>query len=199
VQKFKLREMASGAVQRLIADPSIAEVKTLRQPARDVDRPTIALPRSRMNHPATETTASSVAAAERGLALASRVSIFALVASTRLRGVSFSARRGRSPAVIGPNGAGKTSVFNTISASTGRGGPDQAGGDDITDVPVHARAARGLARTFQNIALFRGSDGAREHQARRPPHDARRASRALAYARSARARRSPCARRSSAR
>jgi branched-chain amino acid transport system ATP-binding protein len=30
------------------------------------------------------------------------------------------------------------------------------GGEDITNVPVHARAGRGLARTFQNIALFRG-------------------------------------------
>jgi branched-chain amino acid transport system ATP-binding protein len=74
-----------------------------------------------------------------------------------LRQVSFAAPQGEITAVIGPNGAGKTSVFNTISGfyppSKGR---VLLGGQDITHVPVHARAALGLARTFQNIALFRG-------------------------------------------
>jgi branched-chain amino acid transport system ATP-binding protein len=74
-----------------------------------------------------------------------------------LRQVSFAALQGEITAVIGPNGAGKTSVFNTISGfyppSRGR---VLLGGQDITHVPVHARAALGLARTFQNIALFRG-------------------------------------------
>ena len=74
-----------------------------------------------------------------------------------LRDVSFAAEPGQITAVIGPNGAGKTSVFNTISGfyrpSAGR---VRLGDEDITQVPVHARAARGLARTFQNIALFRG-------------------------------------------
>jgi len=74
-----------------------------------------------------------------------------------LRGVSFSAAPGQITAVIGPNGAGKTSVFNTISGfyrpSAGRVVLDA---QDITAVPVHQRASRGLARTFQNIALFHG-------------------------------------------
>jgi branched-chain amino acid transport system ATP-binding protein len=74
-----------------------------------------------------------------------------------LRGVSFAARAGEITAVIGPNGAGKTSVFNTISGfyrpSTGR---ILLGRDDITDTPVYGRAGMGLARTFQNIALFHG-------------------------------------------
>ncbi|HEU0222142.1 MAG TPA: ABC transporter ATP-binding protein [Paracoccaceae bacterium] len=74
-----------------------------------------------------------------------------------LRGVSFSAGAGEITALIGPNGAGKTSVFNTISGfyrpSAGRVLFD---GNDIRDLPVHARAGLGLARTFQNIALFRG-------------------------------------------
>ncbi len=74
-----------------------------------------------------------------------------------LRNVSFAAPAGEITAVIGPNGAGKTSVFNTISGfyppSKGR---VLLGRQDITRVPVHARAAMGLARTFQNIALFRG-------------------------------------------
>jgi len=74
-----------------------------------------------------------------------------------LRGVSFAAAPGQITAVIGPNGAGKTSVFNTISGfyrpAAGRVMLD---GQDITRVPVHQRASRGLARTFQNIALFHG-------------------------------------------
>ncbi|WP_088958756.1 ABC transporter ATP-binding protein [Variovorax sp. HW608] len=74
-----------------------------------------------------------------------------------LRGVSFTAAPGRITSVIGPNGAGKTSVFNTISGfyrpAAGRIVLD---GQDITSTPVHRRAARGLARTFQNIALFHG-------------------------------------------
>jgi branched-chain amino acid transport system ATP-binding protein len=74
-----------------------------------------------------------------------------------LSDVSFTAAAGQITAVIGPNGAGKTSVFNTISGfykpASGRIRLD---GHDITAVPVHARAGLGLARTFQNIALFRG-------------------------------------------
>jgi branched-chain amino acid transport system ATP-binding protein len=74
-----------------------------------------------------------------------------------LRGISFSALPREITAIIGPNGAGKTSLFNTIS---GFYRPDagriQLAGADITRLPVHARAAKGLARTFQNIALFRG-------------------------------------------
>ena len=74
-----------------------------------------------------------------------------------LRGVSFSAAPGQITAVIGPNGAGKTSVFNAISGFyRPAAGQIRLGSHDITGAPVHARAAMGLARTFQNIALFRG-------------------------------------------
>ena len=74
-----------------------------------------------------------------------------------LRNVSFAAPAGQITAVIGPNGAGKTSVFNTISGFyRPQSGRVLLGSEDITDVPVHSRASRGLARTFQNIALFRG-------------------------------------------
>ena len=59
--------------------------------------------------------------------------------------------------VIGPNGAGKTSLFNTISGFY----KPQAGeiffeGKNITSTPAPERARLGLARSFQNIALFRG-------------------------------------------
>ena len=74
-----------------------------------------------------------------------------------LRNVSFSARAGEITAVIGPNGAGKTSVFNTISGFyRPNEGSIHLGNEDITRVHISARARRGLARTFQNIALFRG-------------------------------------------
>ena len=74
-----------------------------------------------------------------------------------LSGVSFEAAEGAITAVIGPNGAGKTSLFNAISGfyrpNTGHILFD---GKDITALRPPARAKLGLARTFQNIALFRG-------------------------------------------
>lgn len=74
-----------------------------------------------------------------------------------LKNVSFDVQPGAITAVIGPNGAGKTSVFNTISGFyRPRAGTVKLGDQDITRVPVSARAGMGLARTFQNIALFRG-------------------------------------------
>ena len=98
-----------------------------------------------------------VAAALPGLALAVDGVDLRFGGIHALRGVSFEAAPAQVTAVIGPNGAGKTSVFNTISGfyrpASGR---IRLGDEDITRVPVHARAARGLARTFQNIALFRG-------------------------------------------
>jgi len=57
--------------------------------------------------------------------------------------------------VIGPNGAGKTTLFNVIS---GMAMPDQGrimfAGQSITRMPAHARTRLGMARTFQNLALF---------------------------------------------
>ena len=74
-----------------------------------------------------------------------------------LGGVGFSVQPGSITAVIGPNGAGKTSLFNTISGfyrpSAGR---IRFQGQDITNLPAPKRAALGLGRSFQNIALFRG-------------------------------------------
>ena len=59
--------------------------------------------------------------------------------------------------MIGPNGAGKTSLFNTISGFyRPAGGRVLFDGEDITRLAAPRRAAIGLARSFQNIALFRG-------------------------------------------
>jgi branched-chain amino acid transport system ATP-binding protein len=74
-----------------------------------------------------------------------------------LTGVTVHAEKGRITAVIGPNGAGKTSLFNVVSGfyrpQVGRVVLD---GEDISDLKPHARAYRGMSRTFQNIALFHG-------------------------------------------
>jgi len=74
-----------------------------------------------------------------------------------LSDISFSVNPGEIFAIIGPNGAGKTSILNCIGGfyrpSAGR---ILFEGDDITRTSPDRRAARGLARTFQNIALFRG-------------------------------------------
>ncbi|MCS6843886.1 MAG: ABC transporter ATP-binding protein [Caldilineales bacterium] len=60
-------------------------------------------------------------------------------------------------AIIGPNGAGKTSLLNCISnfykPSSGR---ILFNGRDLTRVPPHRIASLGIARTFQNIALYTG-------------------------------------------
>src|ERR1043165_5600885 len=96
-------------------------------------------------------------AATPGLSLSVSAVALALGGLHALRGVSFDAAPSQITAVIGPNGAGKTSVFNTISGFyRPAAGHIRLGERDITGVPVHARAGLGLARTFQNIALFRG-------------------------------------------
>lgn len=74
-----------------------------------------------------------------------------------LTDVSFNVNPGEIFAIIGPNGAGKTSILNIIS---GFYHPDQGqvciDDRDITALSPDKRAALGLGRTFQNIALYRG-------------------------------------------
>jgi len=76
---------------------------------------------------------------------------------TALAGVSLEVHPHDFLAVIGPNGAGKTSIFNCISGIyTPSRGRIHFDGQDITALRPHRRARLGIARTFQNIALFRG-------------------------------------------
>jgi branched-chain amino acid transport system ATP-binding protein len=72
-----------------------------------------------------------------------------------LDGVTFDVDAGQVFTIIGPNGAGKTTIFNLISRiyDPTRGSLHFAG-EDITRVPPHDIARRGIARTFQNIELF---------------------------------------------
>ena len=74
-----------------------------------------------------------------------------------LNGVSFDVQPGTITSVIGPNGAGKTTVFNTLSGFyTPAAGRIRFEGRDLAGLAPPKRAALGLARSFQNIALFRG-------------------------------------------
>ena len=74
-----------------------------------------------------------------------------------LRNVSLDVVPGSITALVGPNGAGKTSLFNAISGFyRPQSGRVFFEGRDITRLAAPPRAKIGLARTFQNIALFRG-------------------------------------------
>jgi branched-chain amino acid transport system ATP-binding protein len=71
--------------------------------------------------------------------------------------VSFDIRKGEIRAIIGPNGAGKTSMLNVIN---GFYHPQQGRitfkGETRSKMRPHEAAHGGIARTFQNVALFRG-------------------------------------------
>jgi branched-chain amino acid transport system ATP-binding protein len=74
-----------------------------------------------------------------------------------LNGVSVEVESRDFFAIIGPNGAGKTSIFNCISGIYApTRGRIRFDGRDITRLKPHQRAQLRIARTFQNIALFRG-------------------------------------------
>ena len=74
-----------------------------------------------------------------------------------ITGVSFDIREGEIRAIIGPNGAGKTSMLNVIN---GFYHPQQGRitykGTARRRMKPHEAAAQGIARTFQNVALFKG-------------------------------------------
>ncbi len=74
-----------------------------------------------------------------------------------LKDVSFDVQPGEIRAIIGPNGAGKTSLLNCMSGFyRPQGGKIMFAGQDVTQTPPHNIASLGMARTFQNIALYTG-------------------------------------------
>jgi len=69
--------------------------------------------------------------------------------------VSFTIRRGEIYGLIGPNGAGKTTLFNVLTGIyPADGGRFAFDGRPLAGLAPHEVAARGIARTFQNIRLF---------------------------------------------
>lgn len=74
-----------------------------------------------------------------------------------LSDIDLEVKRGEIRAIIGPNGAGKSSIINVIS---GVYRPDRGhvtiGGQRFASVPTQKLARLGIARTFQNLALFKG-------------------------------------------
>jgi len=74
-----------------------------------------------------------------------------------LSGVSFKVRKGIIQAIIGPNGAGKTCILNCICRFYHPyRGRIVFEGQDISKIPTHKVASLGIARSFQNIELFKG-------------------------------------------
>lgn len=69
--------------------------------------------------------------------------------------LSFEIADGEICGLIGPNGAGKTTLFNVVSRIyEPQSGEITFDGEDLLTVQAHGIAGRGVARTFQNLALF---------------------------------------------
>jgi len=73
-----------------------------------------------------------------------------------LDGVSLDVPEGEIVGLIGPNGAGKTTAFNVITRLyTPNEGDVLFAGETLLKTPVHGIVGRGIARTFQNVELFK--------------------------------------------
>jgi branched-chain amino acid transport system ATP-binding protein len=93
--------------------------------------------------------------------------------------VSFAAEPGEIVGLIGPNGAGKTTAFNVITRLyTPDAGDIRFEGESLLKTSPSGIVRRGIARTFQNVELFRGLSvldnvrvGAHAHRGEQSPED----------------------------
>jgi len=93
--------------------------------------------------------------------------------------VSFAAEPGEIVGLIGPNGAGKTTAFNVITRLyTPDEGDVRFEGESLLKTSPSAIVRRGIARTFQNVELFRGMSvldnvrvGGHAHRGEQSPED----------------------------
>src|SRR5262249_55073409 len=100
--------------------------------------------------------AESIAAAEEVLLSVENVTL-SFGGVKAIQGVSFDIRKGEVRAIIGPNGAGKTSMLNVINGFyQPQSGRITFKGMTRTNMRPYDAAHGGIARTFQNVALFRG-------------------------------------------
>jgi branched-chain amino acid transport system ATP-binding protein len=80
-----------------------------------------------------------------------------------LEDVDLAVDPGERVGLVGPNGAGKTTLFNCLlGVLRPSAGAVELDGEEVTRLPVHERARRGIGRTFQRIELFPGTT-VREH------------------------------------
>ncbi|WAU80581.1 ATP-binding cassette domain-containing protein [Streptomyces sp. Qhu-G9] len=97
----------------------------------------------------------SVAGAAPRPALRARALRVAYDGHTALDGVDLDLPPGRITAVVGPNGAGKSTLFHCLAGTVRPASGRVALGErDITRLPAHARTRLGIARTFQQLAVF---------------------------------------------
>ncbi len=75
-----------------------------------------------------------------------------------LDGVNWQVDAGELLGIIGPNGAGKSSCYDAVTAMVARSGRVLLRGEDITAVPAHRLAERGIKRAFQQNAFFHELD-----------------------------------------
>jgi branched-chain amino acid transport system ATP-binding protein len=70
-------------------------------------------------------------------------------------GIDLEVRAGETHAIIGPNGAGKTTFIGQIAGNLRPdAGSVRFAGEDVTRLPAHKRAHKGLARSFQITSVF---------------------------------------------
>ena len=80
-----------------------------------------------------------------------------MAARTVVRGVSLDVQSGEVVGLLGPNGAGKTTTFYmTVGLTSPDSGRVIFNGEDVTDLPMYARARKGIGYLPQEPSIFRG-------------------------------------------